>query len=447
MKFETLRKKVIKPGLCTHCGTCVGLSNGVLHFNETSKGPLPDGDLSCDIPDEAFDACPGKGLHYGNLNKIIFNTLPDNWLIGNYKNLYVGYSGNDDIRLKGASGGVITQILIYLMKTKQIDGAVVLKHGIPKPWLAEPIIATSEKEIIEASQSVYAPIPVNTILEEVKSFTGKVAFVGLPDQVASIRYLQSVQHPSVKNIEYVLGPYVGINMYAGSVLRFARSNGIKNPDSIKEVKYRDGEWPGYLRITTHDNKTVKAEKFYYNYLLPFYITRSTLYSIDFTNDLTDISVGDAWNPVYEKEGKGFAVVIARNEKAAKLLQQMKKEKALILEEKLLNDILNMHGHMLDFKKRGAFVRMSFRKALGRRIPDYGIWPKKLGLSRYLVEVVIFGVIVLCSNRFARFMLGIIPISVIGRFFNFSRKSWKNMSKPTKRKGLSNQEYIIKSTTL
>ncbi|MBA7526726.1 hypothetical protein ES705_18896 [subsurface metagenome] len=121
---------------------------------------------------------------------------------------------------------------------------------------------------------------------------------------------------------------------------------------------------------------------------------------------------------------------------------MKQEGYLALDEKLLEEVLNMHGHMFDFKKRGAFVRMRFRSILGRKIPDYGIQPVRLGLTRYLVEIVIFGSIILCSNRVARWLLGFIPVGFIGRFFNFSRKSWKNMSKPTKRKGLLNQEYKI-----
>lgn len=444
MIFSELKKKVIDAGLCTHCGTCVGLDDKIA-FVESKKGPVPAiSDEDHEIDKAIWEACPGKGLNYAELNKVVFGKTPQNWLIGNCRKTWVGFSKDPEIRQRGASGGVITQLLVYLLEKKFIKGAIVLKQGIPKPWLAEPIIATTRKEIIDCSQSVYAPIPVNTILKSISEFEGKVAYVGLPDQLASIRKLQSMGHHSVMNIVYLIGPYVGINMYSSAVLKFARSNGIKNADDIKEVKYRDGEWPGFLRITDKSGHSVKAEKFYYNYLLPFYITNSTLYSIDFANDFTDISVGDAWSPVYEKQGKGFAVIVARNKKAQDLLEKMKEENRLSLDEKTLEEILNMHGHMFDFKKRGAFVRMSFRKLFGKKIPDYGIWPQQLGLLRYLVEIFIYGVILLCSNNIARALLGLIPVKLIGRFFNFSRKSWKNISKPTKRKGLQNQQYSILS---
>jgi len=443
MKFSELQKNVIKAGLCTHCGTCAGLDNRIL-MKDSRHGPVPVSEQKDFVLTTGIDsACPGAGINYALLNKSIFGKYPENWLIGNLKKVYIGFSRNDEIRMKGTSGGIITQIVLYLLEKDLIKGAVVLKHGIPKPWLAKSFIATTRKEIIEASQSVYAPIAVNEILSSLSSFDGPLAFVGLPDQVASIRQLQTLKHPSVKNIQYVLGPYVGINMYATAVLKFAHTKGIKDSSLIKDVRYRDGEWPGYLRITLDNGKTIKAEKFYYNYLLPFYITRSTLYSIDFANDLTDISVGDAWSPKYEKLGKGFAVVIGRNEKAVDLLSKMKSEGYLELEEKDPEEILNMHGHMFDFKKRGAFVRMRFRRLFGRKIPEYDIEPKNMGLSRYLVEMIISGVIILCSNRVARGILGFIPVGLIGWFFNLCRKGWKNISKPTKRKGLMNQEYCIR----
>ena len=442
MNFCDLKNRVIDPGLCTHCGTCAALCDGI-EMKETRRGPLPIcEDLSTPIDDAIWQACPGRGIHYAGLNKKTFGKLPEQWLIGNVEKTFVGYSAKEEVRRIGASGGVITQILLYLLEKKRIQGAITLKQGSPEPWLARPIIATSAQEILDGAQSVYAPIPVNTILSKLEQFDGDVALVGLPDQIASIRKLQALGHPSVKKIKYLLGPYVGINMYSGAVMRFARSSGIKTKEEIEEVRYRDGEWPGYLRVTSKSGKTVKAEKFYYNYLLPFYITRSTLYSIDFANDFTDISVGDAWNPTYENVGMGFAVVVARNNKGLDLLQDMQKEGYLTLDEKPVTEVMNMHGHMFDFKKRGAFIRMGFRRMVGRKVPDYGIKPRNLGAARYLVEFVISGVILVCSNRLAQSVLGFIPIGPMGRFFNFSRKTWKNLSKPAKRKGLLHQEYTI-----
>jgi coenzyme F420 hydrogenase subunit beta len=165
-----------------------------------------------------------------------------------------------------------------------------------------------------------------------------------------------------------------------------------------------------------------------------------LLSVDFTNELTDVSVGDAWHPHFESIGEGFSVVIARTAKAEALLNSMQADEKVILDQISLDDALSMHGHMLDFKKRGAFVRIQWRKTLRRPVPDYGYLPVHIPLSRKLVEGVISGLFVICQTRIARWIIEFIPINIVGPLFDVLRKFWKNISKPTKRKGLLNTIY-------
>ncbi len=442
--LSQLNKEVIQSGLCTHCGTCVGLSNNALIMKSTESGPLPEiNELTpLKLSQTCYDACPGKGLNYPGLNEYVFAKHPDNWLMGCYRSLNIGYSNDAKIRKGAASGGVITQTLVYLLEQGLIDGAVLVQQGIPKPWQATPVIAQSIEDIIKCSQSVYAPVPVNSIFGQMDTFKGVLAYVGLPDQVASLRFLQSVGHAGALKVDYILGPYVGMNMYFDSIKSFLRSNGIQDLDDIAELRYREGEWPGYLQIVTHSGKIIKAEKFYYNYLLPFYVTRSTLLSVDFTNELTDISVGDAWSPKFEQLRQGFSVVVARSSKGENLLNEMHSEGCISLDVISLDEALSMHGHMLDFKKRGAFIRMAWWKASGKRTPEYGYRPSSIPLSRKAVEVIIAIIFALCGTRLARKVIEFIPIEIMGPIFNLLRKVWKNASKTTKRKGLQEQSYEI-----
>ena len=39
--WSLLNNNVIDSGLCTHCGTCVGLNSNILEFKESEFGPLP----------------------------------------------------------------------------------------------------------------------------------------------------------------------------------------------------------------------------------------------------------------------------------------------------------------------------------------------------------------------------------------------------------------------
>jgi coenzyme F420 hydrogenase subunit beta len=439
--FARLQADVIEPGLCTHCGLCAGLSQGSVAMVETAQGPQPQGvNGAAHVPEIVYQACPGRGLNYPELNQSVFGRQPDNWLVGCYENVYIAYSDVPDVRRRGASGGVITQTLLYLLRQGLIDGAVVAKQGQPQPWEAEAIIAQTDAEILACSQSIYRPVPVNAALAQMENFDGRLAYVGLPDQVAALRKLQQLEHPAALKVDYVLGPYTGTNMYFESIMSYLRSNGIRDVEEITDLKYREGEWPGHLQIKTRSGKVLRAEKFYYNYLIPFYITRHTLLSVDFTNELTDISVGDAWSPRYEAERKGFSVTVARSKKGDDLLQQMATAGVLALEPVALDDAMAMHGHMIDFKKRGAFIRMNWRKAAGKPIPDYGYRPKHIPLSRKLVEVVLTLIFLGSGNPISRRIVEHIPINVIGPLFNTLRKSWKDASKPVKRKGLREVEF-------
>ncbi|MDI9546470.1 MAG: Coenzyme F420 hydrogenase/dehydrogenase, beta subunit C-terminal domain [Chloroflexota bacterium] len=441
--WQRLQAEVIRPGLCTHCGTCAGLSQGALVMQPTERGPLPHsvGDGPVLLPELAYAACPGKGLDYPALNRSVFGSEPDNWLIGHWRRIAIGYATDPAIRRAAASGGVITRTLLYLLESGRIDGAVVVRQGYPQPWLAEPLIAATADEIRAASQSVYAPIPVNALLDRMERFDGVLAYAGLPDQVAALRTLQAARHPAARKVRYVLGPYTGTNMYAAAIESYLRANGVHSAEEVVELRYRAGEWPGHLLIRTRDGRELRAEKFYYNYLIPFYITQSTLYSVDFTNELTDISVGDAWHPRYEAQGGGFSVVVARSAAGQELLDEMQEAGALHLEDADLPSALAMHGHMLDFKKRGSFIRIAWRAARGLPVPDYGYRPATIPLSRQLVEVVIASLFALCGTRAARRLAELIPIQVLGPAFNTLRKAWKALSKPAKRKGLLNVQFI------
>ncbi len=411
---------------------------------DTDRGPLPAAVGSAEpvLPQLAWHACPGKGIHIPHMYKSHFGALPENWLIGCARKIGIGYSCLPDIRRGGASGGVITQALLHLLERGQIDGAVVVRQGCPRPWMAMPMIATTADEIRAASQSVYIPVPVNVILPQMTDFDGRLAYVGLPDQVASLRKLQELGHPGAAKARFVLGPYVGTAMYFGAIRSYLRSNGIDDIEDVTRLDYRAGEWPGYLQVICRSGRVLRARKFYYNYLIPFYVTRSSLLSADFANEFTDISVGDAWHPRYETEGGGFSVVVARSDVGQSLMEEMQSAGVVHFDELSLDAALSMHGHMLDFKKRGAFIRIAWRAAMGKEVPAYGYSPTRIPLSRVAVELFISSVFAICRTRLARLIAGKIPISILGPAFDFLRKQWKRLSKPTKRRGLSELRFSV-----
>jgi coenzyme F420 hydrogenase subunit beta len=437
--WRKLQVHVVDPGLETQCGTAVGLSQGTLCYTEKNGIPvLTRTEEDSPVPRAAFEGCAAHECNFPRLNDFLFHKQPTNWLSGVVEKSYVGYASEDGVRRAGASGGVISRVLIHLLESKMITGAVCLKMGARVPHRAEPVIARTKEEVLACAQSVYSVTPVNTILSELEHEEGPLAFVGLPDQVAAIRKLQKMNHPSVRSIRFVIGPYTGTQMYFEAIRSFLRSHGVKSENEIAELRYRAGEWPGHLRITLKTGRVLEAEKFHYNYLIPFFITQSSLQLVDFTNELADISVGDAWSPKYESQGGGYSVVLARSPDAVHLLETMRAANELSLKEISLPEALDMHGHMLDFKKRGSFIRNKWRHTE----PNFGYRPTHIPASRYMIERVLWLIFAIGRKPFARWTVEHLPISVVGPCFNVLRKTWKNLSKPTKRKGLRNMQFTV-----
>lgn len=446
--WKKLSREVIEPGNCMHCGCCVGLAPGALRFEETTKGPLPalrrppDEGEAADL-ELAWRVCPGRGVPYPDLFDYL-GERPDNWLMGPYRQLFTGYAADESVRRRGASGGVISRVLIHLLESGRVQGVVVLRQGLQTPEIATPMIARTRDEILAAAQSVYAVTPVLTVLPEMDAFAGQLAFVGLPEQVTALRMLQAAGHPGALKVDFIAGPYTGTSMYAGAVRAFVRARGVRDDVAIRSLQWRAGEWPGHLRVETADGRVLTAKKFYYNYLIPFYVSRNCQITPDFTNEATDLSVGDAWSPVFEQAGGGHSVVVARTPAGVEVLAEMKAADELCLEPIEIERAMAMHGHMLDFKKRGTFIRLERQGRAGLPVPQYGYVPKKIDKGRRRVEWVISSAFAVGRQRWARWLIGKIPIAIVGPAFDSLRKSWKAASKPTKRRGLAEAAFTIET---
>lgn len=431
-------EKIMSSHLCNRCGTCVGLSDGAIEFKDKEGKYLPHfvDEISDENLSRILKSCTGK---YFDFPKHTEKFYPDvkhfHTYSGAYESISIGYAKDTKIRSNGASGGIVSALLIYLLEKKKIDGAIVLRMSPETPWLSEPHIATTKEEILEAAQSKYTISSVNEILSETESFKGRLAFVGIPPQVQAIRKLQSINDPSVKNIDYIFGPFYGNTLHFSSVVSFLKSYKIKDYKTITKLYFRYGEWPGNMRVETNDGRVAELKKFHANYLIPFHILRNSLYCTDLANEFTDVSGGDAWAPVYEERGKGFSMIIGRSKKGQALLEEMRREGWLSFDEIDENEAITMHSHGYDLKKRGTFIRMKFRKWMGKPIPDYGYQQSGFGLKRNMMEVIIFSMFIILSTPLARWTVEQFSPSFIGNMFEKSRTIWKKSTHNIKREKL------------
>lgn len=434
--------EIVKRGTCTGCGLCVGLDKaGKAKMVDTDKGPKPIFEIDSRLPDIIYKSCSGHSINYPELYIKHYNKYPDNWLIGNFEDIYIGFSNDFEIRRNSSSGGILTQVLLYLLDSKKIDAAILVRQGYPSPLKASVFIAKTGEEIRCAAQSIYIPVSVLDILGKLEPGFN-YAITCLPEQSAALRVLQTAGNEKARQIKYVLGPYTGTSMYPKAISFFKKMKGIKKNDKIVSLKWRAGEWPGYLEMISESGKRVTSPKVYYNFLIPFFITNYSLQSMDFANEFADLSIGDAWSPKYENQGKGFSVVVSRSKMMNDVLDEMKKKGIISLSHEKKDVASKMHGHMIDFKKRGSYIRNRFRKFIGLKSPDYGYYPLNISLGRIIIEIVISLIFMFGRTIVFRLLLILIPENKLGYLFNSLRLKWKAISKPVKRKGLSSYNVRI-----
>jgi len=440
--WNRLQKEILNTPLNTCSGTCVGVSGGSLELVEKEGDYFVKKIKDGDIPQEAFLACPDRYNNIPELNQFTFGKLPNSWLFGEVKKYYLGHAADPETRRLGASAGILTAILLYLLENKLIDGAIVLRMRKDKPYLTEPFIATTREEIMAAAQSKYTISPVNQILAKLPGNYQSLAYVGLPDQVMAIRKLQQLKHPSVAKINYVFGPFCGSVLKFSAIKSFLRTHGVRDVSEIKSLEFRAGEWPGYFKIELKPGRIISVRKFHANYLIPFHITDYSLYQVDHTNELADVSVGDAWAPIYEQRGQGWSMALARSAKGLKLIEQMVAQKALTLEEVDLTHALSMQSHGIDFKKRGAFIRINRLKKQGQPYPEYGYQPLNLPQSRVRFEYFLDVLFKICSWPIVLWLVEKFPVEFTGRIFMWARNMWKKSTKKVKRGGLTDLQFKI-----
>src|SRR3989339_132159 len=107
MYWDKLKKEIIDTDLYSRSGTEVGVSGGVLDLKEKNGDYYPIKLLDRDIPEISCKASSDKYINYPKLNKFVFGKLPESWLVGEYKKIFIGHIKNKNVRRNASSGGIV----------------------------------------------------------------------------------------------------------------------------------------------------------------------------------------------------------------------------------------------------------------------------------------------------------------------------------------------------
>ncbi len=370
MNFTDIKKS----SLCLGCGVCTALDNNLSLIEKNGMREVNFIGLDNLGKITPTECCPALEPNLNELSKYKFKSSLSSEKIdmGIYNRIYLAASNNKEILKKSSSGGVITEIALYLLENDLVDGVIcqIMEYSLfgPRP---KSIIARNEEDLIKAQGSKYCPTSIDDALREAISKNERYCLIGLPCQINAV--LKAEKHGLIKKnlIKYTIGNFCGGFKDYRELDDLIVRNG-KNVSNVNHFQFRGDGQPGFLKISDGQNDDIKIK--YPNYGAGSYVNkfdRCTL-CIDATALLADFACGDAWLDEKSKKIDQGSLIISRSKNADLILKTMIEEKKIVAFESDENDVRisqkdNMYSKIFRQKKRRIIYKLFFQK-----VPDYDI---------------------------------------------------------------------------
>jgi coenzyme F420 hydrogenase subunit beta len=320
---------VVNNNMCIGCGLCTTedpLSQMILDNNGFLIPKIQhNNDISSFCP--GISTTPGIKGATGLTHKL--------W--GNITSCSLGHSMTDDVRYRGSSGGVITQLAISLLEDKKITKVVQIGRSLTNPLLNEVKINTDVESVLECTGSKYSPSSVLTAVRHIKnSNNDKFLLIGRPCDVSAMRsYLSKDEELGNKIFLLVSFFCAGTPSYSATkdiLYKFDLSE-----KDVTHFAYRGNGWPGKTTVKTDKGNYEMNYDESWGEILNKKLHLRCKVCADGIGESADIVCADGWDcddkgyPLFT-EGDGNSLVLSRTELGNKVLADLKINKQLFLED-------------------------------------------------------------------------------------------------------------------
>lgn len=360
--------KVIDNGFCIGCGAC-SVKNSQIEIEETDIGTYQANLNGC--KDESVaEVCPflagrdettiGKKLYHDNAK---FDSS-----IGYYCGIYTGYVNEESFRENGSSGGLLTWLLVQLLQADKID-AVVHVGATDKPGeLFNYTLSTTIESVQNGAKSKYYPITYSEVLNKVKEENLRIAFVGVPCFVKSIRLLCEADLALKQNVKYCISLFCGHLKSKGFSQMIAWQQGVP-PGQLTGIDFRvknNKASHRYSLQVRYKQKTgqqitlppIQTQDLYgMDWGLGLFKPKACDWCDDIAGEIADITFGDAWLPEYSSDSSGRNIVVVRNKEILNILEDSVRNNQIELVEEPVEKVYQSQAGNYRHRQEGLSVRI------------------------------------------------------------------------------------------
>lgn len=339
MKTAQSIAEVVTSGLCIGCGLCEAVTEGRVKMVEKQSGSIRPSPLNAFNSDEEallLSACPGVKVEPRNMH------MPNNHDVwGNYGTLAYAWAGQADIRFRAATGGVLTALGVYLMKSKQVSFVLHIGADSEKPMRNRWLMSDTEESVIANAGSRYGPVAPLAGLIKALNCNQPFAIIAKP---CDLNAVAAFARSDARVDELCL---YRLAMVCGGQSRLKKSIALLNEYGVKEdevslFRYRGNGNPGRNRVETKDGRFF--EKTYLELWedeAGWEIESRCKFCPDPLGEAADIAALDVWpggSPVGEDEG--FNGIVVRSSAGESLVDSSSRAGDLICGELLTPEQLD-----------------------------------------------------------------------------------------------------------
>ncbi len=301
---EELDAKVIKTGLCTLCGACVGNCPYLAAY----EGRVLLKDI-CDLPQGRCQAaCPRVSLDLDELNEVVFGMpYPEDGL-GTARSVVMARTTDSKIRARAQDAGTVTALMKFAMEEGLIDSAILTGFE-DKSW-PRGIVASNHEQILKCSGSSYLAAPTIESFNQVIQNPNyrSIGFIGTPCQVMALVKMRTAPaevSQDMDRLKLIVGLFCTWALAYPDFGRFLEKR-ILDP----VVRYEVPPHPANVlsAYTDKDRFSFPIEE-----VLPF-VRPACRLCLDLTAEFADLSVGGGrrevlnWNTVVVRTERGMSLL-------------------------------------------------------------------------------------------------------------------------------------------
>lgn len=302
------------------------------------------------------------------------NKINKNSMWGIVKGAYFGHSNNEVIRRKASSGGILTEIACYLLKSHKVDVVVQIGADDTEPMKTKVVYAESVEEVIQHCGSRYTASSVLIDLIKMIDVSKKYAVIGKPCDIQVLKKYLNQNEKMSKSIVFLLSFFcAGTPSYQANLKLIEKLN-VKQQD-VAKLSYRGNGWPGKTTVITKDGVSSSIEyEESWGEILGRDLQEICRFCWDGVGEAADISCGDGWHvrngkPSFE-ERQGRNVIFARTEIGVQLLEEMSSQQIIELDK--ISDLSIMKEMQPNHYMRKAimFSRILAMRLFLKSTPNY-----------------------------------------------------------------------------